>query len=315
LLFFVAIGLMVFALPPVRTVDARLLAGATLTVLYLSGPVESIIGWLPMLARAKISLAKVEQLGLSLSAAQPDVCDPVPASPIVTWERLELLGVCHSYKDEREDRGFLLGPIDLSLRPGEVVFVAGGNGSGKTTLVKLITGLYSPEAGSIRVDGIEIGKDERQRYRQLFSAVFADVHLFESLLGLDDPELDAKAREYLGQLHLEHKVDVAGGVFSTTALSKGQRKRLALVTAYLEDRPIYVFDEWAADQDPLFKDVFYTRILPDLRGRGKCVLAVTHDEAYFHLADRIVRLRDGKINDETWDYDRQPCDESMAGPA
>ena len=129
----------------------------------------------------------------------------------------------------------------------------------------------------------------------MFTIVFADVHLFPSLLGLEHPDLDDQARTWLGELHLDHKVSVREGVLSTTDLSRGQRKRLALLTAYLEDRPIYVFDEWASDQDPLFKEVFYKEILPQLKAKGKLVLAISHDDRYFHLADRVIHLQEGKI--------------------
>ncbi len=129
--------------------------------------------------------------------------------------------------------------------------------------------------------------------------VFSDFYLFEELLGLDDDNLDQKCSEYLQQLQLDHKVKVKNGQLSTTALSQGQRKRLALLTAYLEDRPIYLFDEWAADQDPIYKEIFYTKLLPELRDRGKTVLVISHDDRYFHLADRIIKLDYGKI-----DYDK-----------
>src|SRR5262249_39506394 len=132
-------------------------------------------------------------------------------------------------------------------------------------------------------------------YRQLFSVVFDDAMIFESLWGLDDADRDIRAREFLRQLELDHLVTVTNGRFSMTSLSRGQRKRLALLTAYLENRPIYVFDEWAADQDPSFRKVFYLRLLPELKRRGKTVIAITHDDRYFASADRIVKLEEGKL--------------------
>ncbi|MFY9571046.1 MAG: ABC transporter ATP-binding protein, partial [Blastocatellia bacterium] len=107
------------------------------------------------------------------------------------------------------------------------------------------------------------------------------------------------ARDYLARLELDNKLEINDGVLSTTNLSQGQRKRLALLTAYMEDRAVYVFDEWAADQDPLFKRVFYYHLLPDLKARGKMVLVISHDDQYYHVADRIVKLEYGKI-----EYDR-----------
>jgi len=175
------------------------------------------------------------------------------------------------------------------------VFIVGGNGSGKSTLAKLITGLYLPEAGEIYLNGQLIGANNREWYRQHFAVVFSDFYLFDRLLGLDRQDLDQQAQQYLRQLQLDHKVTIRDGQLSTTALSQGQRKRLALLTAYLEDRPIYLFDEWASDQDPVFKEMFYTQFLPQLRSQGKTVLVISHDDHYFDQADRIIKLDYGQI--------------------
>jgi putative ATP-binding cassette transporter len=176
-----------------------------------------------------------------------------------------------------------------------LVFLVGGNGSGKTTLAKLLTGLYIPEAGVIRLNGQEVTNENRERYRQLFSVVFSDFHLFESLLGLHASQLNTQIQELLVQLQLQHKVQIEGRELSTIDLSQGQRKRLALLTAYLEDRQIYIFDEWAADQDPLFKEIFYYRLLPGLKQRGKTIIVISHDDKYYHIADRIIKLDYGKV--------------------
>jgi putative ATP-binding cassette transporter len=215
----------------------------------------------------------------------------------------------HNYPSEEKDEGFMLGPIDLTLRPGELVFFIGGNGSGKTTLAKLLLGLYAPEAGEIRLDGAVITEENRDHYRQLFTAVFSDFYLFDSLLGIETPQLDEQALGYLKRLQLTQKVQVNDGVLSTTNLSQGQRKRLALLTAYLEDRSIYLFDEWAADQDPLFKQVFYYELLPELKAQGKTVLVISHDDRFYEVGDRIIKLEYGKIV-----YD-QPVVPALAEPA
>jgi putative ATP-binding cassette transporter len=232
---------------------------------------------------------------LSLANRSSDICTLERRTAPTEWRRLDLIGVTHSYHREKEGSNFVLGPIDLTFRCGELVFLGGGNGSGKSTLAKLITGLYPPETGEIRLDGEPITDRNRDDYRQIYSAVFSDYYLFQSLIGLSSPRLDAQAQEYLLQLQLEQKVRIKNGVLSTTALSQGQRKRLALLTAYLEDRSFYLFDEWASDQDPLFKEVFYTQLLPELKARGKTVLVITHDDKYFHLADRFIKLDYGKI--------------------
>jgi putative ATP-binding cassette transporter len=265
------------------------------TLFFMMGPLQSFGMVFQMLARARVALRKVEELGLVLDAGGSDAVAHEPGVPEPSWQRLELAGVMHQYHNEREDRGFTLGPIDLTLQPGELVYLIGGNGSGKTTLAKLLVGLYVPEAGEIQLDGKPITNENRESYRQMFSVVFNDFFLFESLLGMVAPDLDSQARAYLAQLQLDRDVEICNGELSTTEVSKGQRKRLALLTAYLEDRPIYVFDEWAADQDPVFKAIFYTKLLPQLKARNKGVLVITHDERYFHLADRLIRLEDGKL--------------------
>jgi putative pyoverdin transport system ATP-binding/permease protein len=297
-LYFAVIGLILFVAPVIGTFSQKTLTGYVLATLYLMGPLAGVLSSFSLFARAEIALQKVEKLGVSLSEHSTEVCTVDEAEIQVSFEKLELYGVVHSYHVEHEDSSFVLGPINLTFRPGELVFLVGGNGSGKSTLAKMLTGLYLPEAGEIRLDGVPVTHKNRDEYRQLFSAVFADFYLFENLLGLKNVGLDEQAKMYLKQLHLHHKVKVANGRLSTTAVSQGQRKRLALLTAYLEDRPFYLFDEWASDQDPYFKRIFYTELLPDLKARGKTVLVISHDDKYFDIADRLVKLDYGKIVSE-----------------
>ncbi len=294
LFFILLIGLALVAMPSLKDISTEIVTGYVLTILYLMGPLRQLMNSFPTFGRANVALQKIEKLGLSLGSSGPDTGSNSHVGPVVPWQRLELKDVTFSYHDEGGDSGFMLGPISLTLRPQELVFFVGGNGSGKSTLVKLLSGLYPPEAGEIRLDRQSISEENREWYRQHFSVVFSDFFLFENLLGLESPHSDAQARHYLDQLQLSQKVQVQDGVLSTTALSQGQRKRLALLTAYLEDRLIYIFDEWAADQDPQFKETFYRELLPELRSRGKTVLVITHDDRYFHLADRIVKLDYGK---------------------
>ena len=211
---------------------------------------------------------------------------------------MQLKEVTHSYRGEKEDRGFILGKINLSFTAGELVFIVGGNGSGKSTLAKLITGLYIPESGKIILDRQPINDENRDRYRDYFTAVFSDFYLFDRLLGLN--EIDERAKEYLEKLQLDRKVKIVDGVLSTTDLSQGQRKRLALLTAYLEDRSIYLFDEWASDQDPIFKKTFYKELLPELKSKGKTVFVISHDDRYFEVADRIIKLDYGQVVEDRY---------------
>ncbi|WP_375767652.1 cyclic peptide export ABC transporter [Archangium gephyra] len=294
LLFFSFIGVLLFVLPGQGLVEPEVLMGYCVATLYLQQPLQAVVETVPMLIRGEHSLKQVQALGVSLKAAAET--GALPLAPRTSFSRVELRGVTHTYRREQEDGCFTLGPIDLSLQPGELLFLVGGNGSGKTTLAKLLTGLYQPESGQVLLDGEPITAGTQELYRQLFSAVFSDFHLFERLLGLCSEQLAPQVEGYLARLQLERKVRVEGGVLSTTELSQGQRKRLALLTAYLEDRPIYLFDEWAADQDPSFKEVFYMELLPELKRRGKSVVVISHDDRYFHVADRLLRLDSGRLS-------------------
>lgn len=160
----------------------------------------------------------------------------------------------------------------------------------------LLVGLFQCDSGAILLNGVEMNATNNDYYRRFFSAVFSDFHLFQELLTVDSQITD-QANHYIQKLDMGHKVKIVDGKFSTINLSTGQRKRLALISAYLEDRRVYIFDEWAADQDPVFKKVFYTELLPELKARGKTVIVITHDDSYFGMADRVVKLEDGNIKD------------------
>lgn len=295
-LFFVVIGLILFVLPAFFPMSPQVVTGYTLVILYMLTPLDVLLNLLPALGRAVVASGRVEELGLSLESQSHEAAGlSANGGDPASWQRLELVGVTHTFYREDKDDSFTLGPIHLQLAAGDFIFVIGGNGSGKTTLAKILLGLYSPENGEVRIDGRPVIDENRDAYRQLFSAVFSDFFLFDMLLGLKDPHLDESARHYLAKLHLDRKVRVEDGVLSTLDLSQGQRKRLALLTAYLEDRPIYLFDEWAADQDPQFKELFYLQLLPELKRRGKTVIAITHDDQYYRVADRIIKLDYGRI--------------------
>ncbi|MCC3439703.1 MAG: cyclic peptide export ABC transporter [Oscillatoriales cyanobacterium] len=299
LLFFMLMGLLLFALPKFVPVSTSVLSAYILTSTYLMSPFQNILERLPEIFRANTAVEKIERMGLAL-ASQAEINAALQPVKNADWKILELKGTTHSYPGDKEDSNFVLGEISLKFHPGELVFIVGGNGSGKSTFAKLLTGLYIPESGEILLDGQPITNDNREWYRQHFSAIFSDFYLFERLLGMTNHDLDNQAAEYLREFHLDKKVEVKDGILSTTALSQGQRKRLALLTAYLEDRPIYLFDEWASDQDPFFRDIFYKQLLPELKRRGKTVFVISHDDRYFDLADRAIKLDYGKIQ-----YDRQ----------
>jgi putative pyoverdin transport system ATP-binding/permease protein len=297
LLFYIFFGVILFVLPSAQAIDTKTLTGYTLIVLYIMGPLGALLNFLPTMSRARIAIRHVEGLSQSLTVEGGQAgLEHAPATD-TGWKRLQMIGVTHSYRQEGKESNFILGPIDLQFQPGEVVYLVGGNGSGKTTLAKLLTGLYAPESGEIRLNGRRVTDEGKESYRQLFSVIFADFYLFDRLLGIDGADLDQRAARLLKKVRLDQQVTVDNGAFSRVNLSIGQRKRLALLATYLEDRPFYVFDEWAAGQDPEFRDLFYLQFLPELKRRGKAILVITHDEKYFHLADRLIKLDCGRITE------------------
>jgi putative ATP-binding cassette transporter len=291
---FVIIGLVFIVGVKLMGTDTHVMTGYVLVLIYITTPMQFIMNTVPMLGRANVALKNIEKLGLDLNLhAESEVDEPEEPNP--TWNRLTLEDVTYTYHGEGEEESFTLGPLNLTFQQGELVFIVGGNGSGKTTLAKLLTGLYLPESGSVYLNDRLIDEENIEGYRQNFSAVFADFYLFQDFPGMNTHELETVVAKHLQRLHLSHKVQVKDGKLTTLRLSQGQRKRLALLACYLEDRPIYLFDEWAADQDPYFREVFYQQLLPELMSRGKTLVVITHDDRYFHLADRIVKLEYGQV--------------------
>lgn len=220
---------------------------------------------------------------------------PQMTKTITQFKKISLKGLNFQYTGNDEDILFKFGPISLDILQGEVIFIVGGNGSGKSTLLKLLTGLYYPFKGHIALDDIEVTKDAYQSYRELFSIIFTDFHLFKKLYGLEDMVDEQRVNDLLKEMDIHTKTDYRNGRFSNINLSTGQRKRVAYIASMLEDKPIYVFDEWAADQDPLYRKLFYEKLLHDLRIMNKTVIVVTHDDRYFHNADVVYKMEEGKI--------------------
>lgn len=290
-LFFVLIGTVVFVASRAFAIEPAVMSGYALMFLYMMLPLEALLNALPQLNRARVAVERVQRVVAETSAASSVEGSSAPPP----FSCLRMKSVTYNYEGSPDDSSFELGPLDMDLKAGELVFLAGGNGAGKTTLMKLLVGLYAPSSGEIAVNGQAVQAEQRETYRNHFSAIFSDFHLFERLLGIDANELDERIHELLVSLELETKVRVVNGAFSTTELSQGQRKRLALLVCCLENRPVCVFDEWAADQDPLYKEVFYRRVLPELKRSGRAVLVITHDDRYFDVADRLLVLESGKV--------------------
>lgn len=295
LLYYVVIGGILYAFPVWQVIDQKIIRGYALVFLFMMSPLTILTNSLPIFSRAGVSLQKVRQLGDRLKDQSLLGNASDQKEPSDSFFSLALHGVTHSFHREKENRNFTLGPIDLKFNSGELVFLIGGNGSGKTTLAMLLIGLYRPEQGELWWNGEVVNERNKDDYLQNFSVIFSDFYLFDELYGIGNGNNHELIDDYLQRLHLHHKVKIENSRFSSVNLSQGQRKRLALLVAYLEDRPFYVFDEWAADQDPEFKHLFYTELLPALKARGKTVLAITHDDRYFYLADRCIKLEEGQI--------------------
>jgi cyclic peptide transporter len=269
--------------------DGDLVVTYTLLVIYCAGPFAIVLNLMQSLAQAQVSMRKIATLQIS-----PDHTIPaVPRKP--AWQRIRWSDVRFVYSSTADEQ-FALGPLSLELRRGEVVFITGGNGSGKSTLLKLLLGLQQPTSGTIHIDDVLYSGPQGEVYQSLFSIVLSEFHLFNAVLGSDGAAArDADVQQLLERFNLAHVVRVENGRFSTVALSQGQRKRLALVAALAQDKDIYVLDEWAADQDPHYRQIFYREIIPWMRRQGKTVIAVTHDDRYFDAADSCIELEIGRI--------------------
>ncbi|EOF4706248.1 multidrug ABC transporter permease/ATP-binding protein, partial [Klebsiella oxytoca] len=286
-----AIGLVFWMANSLGWADTAVAATYSLTLLFLRTPLLSAVGALPTLLSAQVAFNKLHKFSLAPYRAE----FPQPqAHP--HWQTLELRDVAFHYPDN----SFAVGPINMTLKRGELVFLIGGNGSGKSTLAMLLTGLYQPVSGQILLDGQPMAADKPEDYRKLFSAVFTDVWLFDRLLGPEGKTADsALVDKWLDYLKMSHKLELDNGKILDLKLSKGQKKRVALLLALAEERDIIMLDEWAADQDPHFRREFYQVLLPLMQQMGKTVFAISHDDHYFQHADRLLEMRSGQLSELT----------------
>lgn len=288
-----AIGLVFFMANTLGWSDTNVAATYSLTLLFLRTPMLQAVGALPTLLSAQVAFTKLNRL--RLTDYRPEFAAPLPAQ---NWQTLELRDLTFHYGGKEAAEGFGVGPLNLTLQRGELVFLIGGNGSGKSTMAMLLTGLYQPLSGHILLDGVPVTVNSQEQYRQLFSAVFTDFHLFGQLMGPQGSAPDQQLVEtWLQRLNMKEKLQFDGHLVTNLQLSQGQRKRVALLLAACEGRDFLLLDEWAADQDPQFRRTFYRELLPFLRDMGKTVLAISHDDHYFEHADRLLEMRSGKLTE------------------
>lgn len=290
MLCFFVIGAIAFIFLNYHAISSGELVGVIMTLLYITGPIGNILAVAPQIAIAQTSVLRVQKLMREL----PMEDFPAPQRKATDWNTLRFEQICYQHQGADDMAGFGIGPIDLEFKKGEITFIVGGNGSGKSTLCKLITLHYPSASGRILFGDELVDNASINRFRQGISAIYSDYYLFDRVLAADVRQ--DLIEHYLQLFKLDKKVTYKNGRFSTLALSDGQRRRLALVVAFIEDKDLYLFDEWAADQDPSFKEAFYHEILPSLRERGKVVVAITHDDRYFDTADKVVIMADGKVS-------------------
>ncbi len=298
---FLVLGAIVFVLPQFRDTFVQEILSTTTAMLFAVGPLSSLIATLPYYEKVNLCISNVYALEEELDRQMnPDELAEIPESetnPLADFSEIDLDSLCFEYNGAQQNGAFGVGPINLKIKRGDIVFVVGGNGSGKTTLLKALTTLYKAGSGGIYIDNRRVDAADFHDYRELFSAIFYDFHLFSKLYGLAEVD-QRKVDALLKLMEIDGKTRFTRDRFTQLRLSTGQRKRLAMIVALLEDRPIYIFDEWAADQDPAFKDYFYDQLLVKLRAEGKTVIAVSHDDRYFDRADCVIKLEFGKIVDK-----------------
>jgi putative pyoverdin transport system ATP-binding/permease protein len=268
-------------------------------LMALLAAIEAIMVLLPGLMRAKVSMNRLVNL-------RKDIVTDINASKEYTvtkeeFDSISLKNISYRYEDANKEVTFEIGPISLHIEKNDVIFIYGGNGSGKTTLVMSLLGLQEPHAGTFYFNGVPVTEETMKKYKSLYSVVFNDFYLFDEFYSVKQLDVD-KANAYLQLFEIEEKVSITDNHFSTIELSTGQRKRLALITALLENKPVLVLDEWAADQDPHFRRKFYQEIIPVLKEDGFTIIAITHDDAYYHHADKLYKMEYGQLIDESKSY-------------
>ncbi|PEH86253.1 ABC transporter ATP-binding protein [Burkholderia gladioli] len=294
-------GYMSFSLP------AELIIRFVIGSLFIIGPLNFLIESGRQVGTGLSSWRHLERVGLDLRDGPQTPMLEHASQPLAQWRTIQASELAYRYPESpAESRG--IGPLNFRIDRGEMIFIIGGNGSGKSTMMHMLCGLLPAGSGRLYLDGQPVDPESRG-YREKFSSVFGDFYLFDHVIDQQGALLpDARTRGYLRDLGLDKQVFVEDGRLSQTNLSTGQRKRLALLQCYAENREICLFDEWAADQDPHFREHFYLELLPNLRRQGKTLIVVSHDDRYFHVADRLIKLERGRIA-----FDKAPEPNPAAG--
>ncbi|MBU0972421.1 MAG: ATP-binding cassette domain-containing protein [Proteobacteria bacterium] len=284
---FLPLGLIVFLLPNFFGVNAQDLVRIISVTMVAIWPAFSLVQFGPMAygaGRAIDGMREIEKK-LEENRLEPELGQgPTPVPP--EFKTIGTHSMTYAYPAQPGQEPFGITIKDFWLKQGELTIVSGGNGSGKTTLMRVLAGLTFPTTGSFYVDETSSAQVGEHNYRALFSIIFPDFHLFDRFYGLTvDPE---QFNTWTKRLHLGDKIKE--GRILVNDLSSGQRKRMALLTAILENRPVLLLDEVAADFDPGFREMFYRKILPLLKEEGRTIFAISHDDRYYDVADQLLTM-------------------------
>jgi putative pyoverdin transport system ATP-binding/permease protein len=297
---YVLLGAVVFVAPNLSdTLGGSSIAKTTTALLFVVGACFGLVQSIPILLNANAAADRIVRLEAALKDTVTDI-EPQELAAPKRFDRIEMHDIVFRYVDKFSDTVFKIGPIDFTLKSGELVFITGGNGSGKSTFLRVLSGLYPPDSGEVTLDGARINDANRDQYRGLMSAIFFDYHLFQKLYGVPDAD-PAEVGRLLALFRLSDKTSLSNGEFRTLDLSGGQRRRLALIVSMLEKRPIMILDEWTAEQDPEFRRKFYDELLPEMMQAGATIVVITHDDRYLdelRLPARRIRMDEGRIVEE-----------------
>lgn len=294
IILYIAVGMLIFVVPVLSDSFSDVVLKVTTTSLFMVGSFQSVFISLPMIVQAEASAKQLLSLKSALEQTHNQTNSKDTEDQYVNAKHLTLHGITYRHQSLEENRHFDLGPITTSFEAGKIYFIRGQNGSGKTTLIRVLLGLYAPTKGFITVNDQLVNQPSPSAYRDLFAVVFSDFFLFKKLYGISKENL-AEGQSLIEMFQLEDKVSILDNQFDTIHLSTGQRKRLGLLEALLEDKQFVILDEWAADQDPEFRKYFYQVLIPYIKGLGKTLIAISHDDRYFDVADEIITIDQGKL--------------------
>lgn len=310
MLWATSIAVYVFGLALVFGLGSRLLTAGTITIgaVYLvfhytemiRHPIDQIRTQMEDLQKAGAGISRVEELFAARTHLPENGTRHLPAGPLA----VEFDGVSFAYRDEASDGEAVLEDVDLDLAPGRVLGLLGRTGSGKSTMARLITRLYDPTEGVIRVGGVDLREVDRADRRARIGMVTQEVQLFrasvrENLTFFDAAVDDEEIWRVLLDLGLGDWIfGLADGLDTmlesgSGGLSAGQAQLLAFARIFLRDPGVVILDEASSRLDPATEVLIERAVDRLLENRTGIVIA--HRLATVDRADDILILERGRI--------------------